>query len=299
MKPRALRKVTIHTVPQAEEAITELLQQVLGESVFSYTDVESGTTSVSAFLNPRFSWGRAARQQLQQGMEWIRQCGLHPGSIRIRLSSVRPQDWARSWRRHFQPIPVGKNLFIKPSWSRRRPLAGQVAIVLDPGLSFGTGHHPTTFFCLRQLLYLRRPNKSQSLLDLGTGSGILAISAAKLGFQPIDALDFDPDALRTAQANASQNRVSSRICFRSADVSRLPLRSAQKYSVICANLLADLLMRECRRILNRLAPGGHVILAGILKREFNLVRRVYEQAGFSLIADRTEDEWRSGTFHAS
>jgi ribosomal protein L11 methyltransferase len=171
-----------------------------------------------------------------------------------------------------------------------------VAVVLDPGLSFGTGHHPTTAFCLRQVLRLRRPSAAQSVLDIGTGSGILALAAAKLGYGPVDGFDYDPEAVRVARGNAQSNGVRARIRFRRADVKHLPRNPRRRYSVVCANLMANLLVEARPRIVAALEPGGCLLLAGILDTEFAQVRTAYEASGLELVASRAENEWRSGAF---
>jgi ribosomal protein L11 methyltransferase len=212
------------------------------------------------------------------------------------LSKLKSQDWAESWKRHFKPLEIGSALLIKPSWNHRIPRKGQALVVLDPGLSFGTGQHPTTAFCLKQLAARRHSGRRQSLLDIGTGSGILAISAAKIGYGPVRAFDFDPQSIRIARENARRNRQSRKIQFLQQDVSKLPARASKKYSVICANLISTLLVAQCGRILARLEPEGTLIVAGILKDEFDTVRRAYEKAGLALVASRVEKEWRSASF---
>ena len=169
-------------------------------------------------------------------------------------------------------------------------------VVLDPGLSFGTGRHPTTAFCLRQLVALRRRGEAQSCLDVGSGSGILAIAAARLGYRPVDALDCDPDSIRIARDNARRNGVSAGIRFLRQDLTRLPRRSTRKYSVVCANLVSNLLIAERERILARLHPDGALIAAGILKTEFEQVQEAFESAGLRLTTSRSQNEWRSGAF---
>ncbi len=131
---------------------------------------------------------------------------------------------------------------------------------------------------------------------MGTGSGILAISAAKLGYAPVHAFDFDPQCVRVAKANAATNRVGRKIHITPADLTKLPLRCAKQYDVVCANLLADLLIAERDRILARVKPDGMLVVAGILKREFQEVQTAYEAAGWFLVASKAEKEWRSGTF---
>ena len=222
--------------------------------------------------------------------------GLEIGSGRISLRQVRAEDWAESWKRHFKPIQIGSALLIRPSWSKRKTIKGRAEVVLDPGLSFGTGQHPTTAFCLDQLVKQKRRNQEQSFLDIGTGSGILAISAAKLGYRPVDAIDFDPDAMRIARNNARKNRVVQQIRFVQQDVSNMRKRSSNKYSFICANLISTLLLSERNRILARLESRGVIVLAGILRTEFETVKRHYERAGMKLLRARSAKEWRSGAF---
>jgi ribosomal protein L11 methyltransferase len=171
-----------------------------------------------------------------------------------------------------------------------------VEVVLDPGLSFGTGRHPTTAFCLRQLAARRRPGAAQSCLDIGTGSGILAIAAAKLGYAAVDAFDFDAEAVGIARANARRNGVAALIRVRRQDLTKLPRQSAQQYSLICANLISSLLMAERDRILARLCADGVLVVAGILEGEFAQVQRAFETAGLRLVASRTQNEWRCGAF---
>jgi ribosomal protein L11 methyltransferase len=140
---------------------------------------------------------------------------------------------------------------------------------------------------------------AQSFLDAGTGSGILAIAAAKLGYGPIDALDSDPDAIRIARANARQNGVAPHIRFVQQELNRLPCSGATKYGLICANLIADLLVTQRDRLLSRLHPDGVLVIAGVLDREFSHVQSAYEKAGLTLLTSRKEKEWRSGAFGGS
>ena len=165
---------------------------------------------------------------------------------------------------------------------------------LDPGLSFGTGQHPTTLFCLRQLVARRQRGKAQSFLDLGTGSGILAIAAAKLGYAPIEAVDIDAEAIRIARTNACANRVAALIHFRQEGVGKRGGKG--HYNVVCANLTADVLREQRKWILAQLAHPGMLVLAGILEREFPEVRSSYEAAGLRLLTSRREREWHSGAF---
>jgi ribosomal protein L11 methyltransferase len=193
-------------------------------------------------------------------------------------------------------MAIGDTLLVKPSWSRRLPKRGQAVVVLDPGLSFGTGQHPTTRFCLEQVVACRKPGQVQSFLDIGTGSGILAIAAAKLGFRPVEGFDFDEAAVRIAQENAARNGVTGLLRLIRRDLTRSPKRSGRNYDVICANLIADLLIAERMRILNRLNAGGTLVLAGVLQSQFTAVWRAYQSSGLKLAARQAGNEWESGAF---
>jgi ribosomal protein L11 methyltransferase len=296
MKRTPLWKISATTTPEAEDAVAELLGSAFGQPATSYTDAETRQTTVSVYVQERPDWSRATQAELASGLRRIAGSGLDIGPGKISVKRIRQEDWAESWKLHFKPLEIGAALLLKPSWSRRRPRKGQAVIVLDPGLSFGTGRHPTTAFCLRQLVAGRQSGEPKSCLDVGTGSGILAIAAAKLGYAPVEAFDFDPESIRVARANAHRNGMSARIRFRQQDLTRLPCRSARKYSLVCANLVANLLVAERDRILARLHPEGRLVVAGILKAEFAQVQRVFTAAGLRLVASRAEDEWRSGAF---
>jgi ribosomal protein L11 methyltransferase len=217
---------------------------------------------------------------------------LPPFSVR----TIKRENWAESWKRHFKPMEIGSSLLIKPSWSRRKARPGQRVVVLDPGLSFGTGQHPTTRFCLEQIAASRDPRREQSFLDVGTGSGILAIAAARLGYAPVHAFDFDPAAVRIARANAARNRAAKKLRISRKDLTQESKRRA--YDLICANLLADLLISECRRLGSWLKPGGKLVVAGILKLQFGDVKSAFHSAGMRLVARRAEAEWESAVFSA-
>ncbi len=296
MQPRVLWKLSVATSAEVDEAVADFLRNAFDAPGSSYTDAKTGQTTVSVYLRSKPDWSAATQKEFADALGRISGGASDLGRRLISLVRIRPRDWAKAWQRHFKPLTIGSALLVKPSWSRQRPRKGQVVVVLDPGLSFGTGQHPTTAFCLRQLVARRQPSKGQSCLDVGTGSGILAIAAAKLGYQPVDALDVDPEAIRIARANARRNGVSDWIRLVRQDLAKLPRRSSRKYSLICANLLAHLLLAERQRLLARMGADGVLLVAGILRCEFAPVQRAFESAGLRLMASRPQSEWRSGTF---
>jgi ribosomal protein L11 methyltransferase len=296
MKRGPLWEISVTTSLEAEEAVGELLARTLNRPAAIYTDEETKVTRVSVYCQERAEWTPRKRSALVAGLKIIRSSGLDVGAGKIVLRRVTREDWSESWKRHFKPIEIGSRLLIKPSWIKHRPKKNQAVVVLDPGLSFGTGNHPTTAFCLRELAAHRQPGIAQSFWDLGTGSGILAIAAAKLGYAPIRAMDFDPEAVRVARENARQNQVLKQIQIAREDVTQIRLTSREKFDFICANLISNLLMAEQRRIVNRLQTSGRLVLAGILEKEFAQVQRAYEKAGLKLVSSQIEGEWRSGAF---
>jgi ribosomal protein L11 methyltransferase len=220
--------------------------------------------------------------------------GLDTAPGEIRIAKVKREDWAESWKKYFKTIRIGRKLLIKPSWSKTKPLKNQAVVVLDPGLSFGTGQHPTTSYCLTKLVELYKPGAS--LIDIGCGSGILAISAAKLGYAPVEAFDFDPVAVRIAQANLRRNRVDHKVACARKDLTKIPREVRQKFDVICANLISDLLISEANRLIARLKPSAHLIVAGILSTQFHEVQTAFESKGLHLLDSKVEREWQSGLF---
>ena len=317
MKSKTLWKISVSTLPEADDAVAELMLTCFNEPAATYLDLETGVATITVYLPEKPTWPRA-NELLKAGLIRIKKCGLQIGTGKISLQKVRRENWAESWKRHFKPLAIGNALLVKPSWSKLRAKKNQAVIILDPGLSFGTGQHPTTSFCLQQVAWhgskfqvpssklgkpprqrnskLETRNSKLSFLDIGTGSGILAIAAAKLGYTPVEAFDFDPEAVAIARANAKRNRVADSIHIHQADVTKLPRRGAKKFSVVCANLISTLLISEQARIAATVQAGGTLVLAGILQKEFSQVRSAYEKAGLRLAAERAENEWQSGAF---
>lgn len=295
-KLKPLWRIAITTTLEAEDAVGEMLATLFGVAVSSYFDLEKHTSIVSVFLEQGKFSAAKAKPAIIAGLHRIVECGLHTGPGTVEISRVKREDWAESWKRHFHPLEVGKKLLVKPSWSRQRAAKGQAEVILDPGLSFGTGQHPTTSFCLNEIVRCRRPEIRQSFLDIGTGSGILAIAAVKLGYAPVQAFDFDPEAVRIARENAEKNGVLPLLKPVRRDVTRLPLKATRQFDLVCANLISTLLIAEKQRILNRLKPEGTLVLAGILATEFGEVERTFNRLRLKCVSRKVENEWCSGAF---
>ena len=304
-KQKPLWRISVATSPVAEDAVGELLATIFGVAASAYFDLEKQTSRVSVFIEQGKFSPVAAHRAVAAGLKRIESCGLTIGTGKIEIARVKREDWAESWKRHFHPLEIGPELLVKPSWSKVCAKKNQAVVILDPGLSFGTGQHPTTSFCLHQIVAVvgdRRSRRSQSaattksFLDIGTGSGILAIAAAKLGYVPVHAFDFDPESVRVAKANARKNRVENKIKLTRGDVTKLPARPARQYDLLCANLISNLLISEKRTMVRRLKRSGTLVVAGILAVEFGEVQRAFEKTGLKLVASKVENEWCSGAF---
>ncbi|WP_294482877.1 50S ribosomal protein L11 methyltransferase [uncultured Victivallis sp.] len=216
----------------------------------------------------------------------------------VRISALEPfelkkEDWAEVWKKYFNVIPISEKLVIKPSWLSVEPKPGLAVVELDPGMSFGTGQHATTYYCLKTIDRLAGKEGVRSMLDAGCGSGILSIAAALLGYDPVDAFDNDPDAVRIAAENLERNNIRNVVPFvGDAEV----WQGSHQYDLVCANILGHLLVRFRRNIASWVRPGGYLTLAGILSTEFDGVAEAFTPLGFEELDRETLREWTSGLF---
>jgi ribosomal protein L11 methyltransferase len=207
------------------------------------------------------------------------QCGLTLPARRA-LRDVEELDWVRVTQAQFEPIPIGKRLLVTPSWHPAQPDEQRKAIVLDPGLAFGTGSHPTTRMCLEWLDEHLEPETR--VIDYGCGSGILAIAAARLGAASVTAIDIDPQALESTLSNAAVNRVS-------LDVQAASNRTPPRADVVLANILANPLRILAPALCALVRPGGWLVLAGLLERQADEIAACYPDV--ELRAWRSLDGW--------
>ena len=217
----------------------------------------------------------------------------------VRISAIEPfelkkEAWAEVWKKYFDVIPVSETLVIKPSWLDVERKPGMAVVEIDPGMSFGTGQHATTYYCLKTIDRLAGKPGVKSMLDAGCGSGILTIAAALRGYDPVDAFDNDPDAVRIAAENLALNRIGT-VSPVVGDAAVWQGR-AEQYDLVCANILGHLLVAFRNNIVNWVRPGGYLTLAGILSTEFDGVAAAFIELGFEELDRETLREWTSGLF---
>jgi ribosomal protein L11 methyltransferase len=201
---------------------------------------------------------------------------------------VKMEDWAENWKQNFSTMRIGSRLVIHPSWDGYQPVDDEVSIEIDPGMAFGTGTHGTTLLCLEMIAeLLAAENSPADMLDVGTGSGILALGAAALGCEKILANDIDPVACEVAEANGAKNNYSAQV-----EISPQPLEQLSgEFDLVVANILAEENVRLKNELLRHLRPGGWLVLSGILQEKETLVRDGFADLPLESFPTRTQDEW--------
>lgn len=231
----------------------------------------------------------AAKSKVEEGLWHLGQISPLP-EAEYRL--IEDGDWKQAWRDHYQPIPVGESLLIIPAWMTVAD-ADRHPIILEPGMAFGTGTHPTTKLCLRAMeTHIHRGDR---VLDVGTGSGILSIAAVRLGAEHVWALDTDPDAIDVASENLDRNNVSAFIQLHVGDLSEV-VRSNNitPVDMLVANILAPVLISLLEEgMSDALRPEGTMILSGILFDQVDPLLELAEQSSLILKEIYSEDEWRA------
>ena len=275
----------VETVSDALDALDALSVSV--EDADAQTDAEQALFGEPGMPPPKDGWQRSrvialfatealAREAaaLLEAQDFFAECRL------LGLADVPEQDWVRLTQSQFAPVEITPEFWIVPTWHEPPAQARQV-IRLDPGLAFGTGTHPTTRMCLRWIATRASP-VGKRVLDYGCGSGILAIGAAKYGATDIDAVDIDPAAVESTELNAEANGVRLQ--------AGLPDASAGRYDIVLANILATPLKVLAPLLCAHVAPGGALVLAGILERQADELKAAYAPCAALEVSD-SEDGW--------
>jgi ribosomal protein L11 methyltransferase len=208
----------------------------------------------------------------------------------VEIAPLREEAWASAWQQSFPPRAVGRRLWIKPPWERAEA-AGRVSVVIEPGRAFGTGHHGSTEGCLELLDRMVGDPAPPRALDVGIGTGILAVAAIKLGVSSVLGLDVDPDAVAAARVNATRNGCDPRIEVRMEGLESLAY--VAPFPLVLANLLAHTHLALSSRYRRVVAPAGALILGGMLEAEASGVVAALEGAGFALREQLVVEGWSS------
>lgn len=262
----------------------------LNVDAFSHSEIpESPTTTVRSY----FSATEDSSGRLAEISTFLKELSQRQSGCVLpepELSSVSTEDWSTSWKANFKPLRVGQRLLIVPSWEKVQPRPEDIVLHLDPGMAFGTGGHETTRLCLELLEKIMDDMPlllSPSVLDLGTGSGILAMAAVQLGAGRVCAVDIDPQAVEVARENLAANGLSEQV-----ECSTTPLESmSESFDVILANILAEELVRLAPFLTGRLNPGGSLVLSGILAEKEGLVRTGFAPQQLKYLATLQAGEW--------
>ncbi len=204
----------------------------------------------------------------------------------VTTGTVKESDWADNWKQFFKVTPVGKRLVIRPTWETYENTENRVVLSMDPGAAFGTGTHATTRSCLELLEKYIMPG--YTMLDVGCGSGILSIAALLLGAEQAVGVDIDPLAVKVAAENAAQNGVANRVTYLQGNLAD---QITGQYQVICANIVADIVMALTPDTLRFLAPGGTFICSGIIDLRAPEVEQCLRENGFTVVERLEKENW--------
>ena len=274
----------VESVSDALEALDALSVSV--EDADAQTPAEQALFGEPGMPPPKEGWQRsivialfAGEAQAKEAAGLLAPQDFFEGCRLLAVQAVPEQDWVRLTQSQFEPVEITPSFWIVPTW-HEPPAQAREVIRLDPGLAFGTGTHPTTRMCLRWIA--AHPPQGQRVLDYGCGSGILAIGAAKFGAASVDAVDIDEAAVRSTEANAQANGVQLH--------AGLPDRAHGKYELVLANILATPLKVLAPLLCGHVAPGGSLVLAGILARQAGELQLAYAPWCRLEVSDE-EDGW--------
>jgi ribosomal protein L11 methyltransferase len=279
-------EVTVDVGEEATEALTNFLWELGAVGVVEETIVDTPARLRAFFPAPVDRDALAGR--VDTYLDGLRALGLDAGR-HARLEPLADADWAAAWREHFRPIAVGRTLLVAPPWDIPAT-SDRIVLAIEPGRAFGTGHHGTTAGCLELLETLVATDRPKRVIDLGTGSGILAIAAAKLGVAEVLACDTDPDAVAATVSNAERNGIAAGLHAVVADAASL---AAEPAPLVLANLLASTHRALAARYRDLVAAGGALVLGGLLDAEAEAITAALAAHGFRLEATRSLEGWTS------
>ncbi len=288
-------ELSVQTPPEYVEPLSQIFHRyghggVALESVGGFnpdegeTQPEGADVVVRAYL-PLDSTAKQRRERISVAVQLVASLvPLSPLNERV----IEEEDWQESWKRHFHVLRVGRRIVICPTWREHREQPDEIVISLDPGMAFGTGHHPTTRMCLEAVEALVFPNSR--VLDVGCGSGILSIASAKLGAAEVVSYEIEEPAARVARENALRNGVEQVVKVVQGTLGSDDGRE-QGYDVVLANISATVVSSMSGLLAGAVAPGGKVVVSGIVGDRKEEVADKLKLAGLTLIEETWSDDW--------
>ena len=290
-------EVSLRVDGESAEAIAEVLSRYGHQGVsleqdgiepdfWDETDPPPADKLILRAYFPADESADATKAQLETALGHMRLLYPMPAP---RYRPLREEDWSQAWKAHYQPLRIGQRLLVRPRWIDVALAAGDIEIALDPGMAFGTGTHPTTQLCLEALETAVPPGGDA--LDLGCGSGILAIAAAKLGARHVLALDIDPLAVAATRDNARANGVAQRITARQGSL-EIARGAARRFDLLTVNILARVIVQLAADGLGGLLRrGGRALFSGIIETQADEVETALRGAGLQVQARRQMGDW--------
>jgi len=263
-----------------------LLNEYIRSGLWDYTDLKESDETEVVTVKAYWAMDDALEGKLQNlaaRLAALRVNGVDKGAGTVSWRAVADEDWSETWKEFFHTEKIGERTVIKPTWEDYEAKAEEIVVELDPGAAFGTGQHTTTALCIRALETLVKPG--MTVFDVGTGSGVLSIVAAKLGAGRVEAVDFDPVAVRIAAENVRQNGVANVVRTGQSDL----MKSVEgKADLIIANIIADIIVRLFGEVKESLAAGALMLLSGIIEDRLHDVTKAAARHGFHV--ERIEEE---------
>ncbi len=293
-------ELTVEAHPEAVESVSELLSCYTSGGVAieepiellddgqEYRVLPGQPVKVRAYL-PVDGKEEETSRHVAEGLWHLSSLGPQiVGELQTRI--VNEEDWANAWKDHYHVTHIGQRLVIRPSWRDYTPKDDEVVLELDPGMAFGTGLHPTTRMCLEQVEQRTRPG--MRVLDVGTGSGILALAAAKLGAASVYCIDNSSVAVESATINATANHLGERISVALGELDEAEAtRLAGEFDLVLANIIARVIGSIAPFLARVLAPGGILVASGIIEERCQEAEQPLLEAGLELIERVMVDDW--------
>lgn len=300
-------EISIHTTNEAIEPISNILHEagaggVVIEDSFDLVkeredhfgeiyelapeDYPEEGVIIKAYF-PVNSFLKETIEEIKQSINNLMLYDINIGKNTVTISEMDEEDWSTAWKKYYRPVKVSERFTIVPTWEEYTPAGSDELIIeLDPGMAFGTGTHPTTVMCIRALEKTVR--KGDTVIDVGTGSGVLSIASALLGAEKVLALDLDEVAVRAANDNVRLNHVQNRVTVKK---NNLLDGIAEKADVIVANILAEVILRLIGEARENLRKDGYFIASGIIPPKKEMLKEELEKAGFDIVELLQIDDW--------